>query len=87
MRKAAVALIAAGAIAAAAGLATTPLSAHGFVRHAHFAGLHHHPGFVGVHRFHHRRAFSAFAFVGPPSVVSCWRWVPTRFGPRKFWLC
>ncbi len=46
--------------------------------------------FIG-HRpfFPHRRVFVGRSFVGYGLYAgySCWRWVPTAFGPRRVWVC
>jgi hypothetical protein len=46
-------------------------------------------GGYGFHRggggnFHFR---SARVFRVAPLYVSCWRWVPSRWGPVKIWVC
>ena len=61
---------------------------------AHFAG----PRAVGIARgpafahrafFPHHRVFARRSFVGYGLYAgySCWRWVPTAFGPRRVWAC
>jgi hypothetical protein len=46
--------------------------------------------FVNRPFFHHRRHFvRRFFGVGPVYVAgySCWRWIPTVYGPRRIWVC
>ena len=70
---------------------------HGGFARAHVGGFH--GGFargpVFAHRafFPHRRFF-ARPFVGAGVYgayasydYSCWRWVPTAYGPQRVWLC
>jgi hypothetical protein len=43
--------------------------------------------FVGNHRIHHRR-FPFFVGVGAYGLYdTCWRWVPSVYGPRRVWVC
>jgi hypothetical protein len=74
IRKTIVALAAAAALGAAT-LAPTAASARPW--HGH--GVHH----PDKHGHPH---FRAFRFHGPV-FASCWRWVPTRFGYAKVWIC
>jgi hypothetical protein len=61
-----------------------------FPRHrlAHFAHFHHFDHFrhrhhfAHFHHFRHRHLFATAIGVG-----SCWRWVPTRFGWHRVWVC
>ena len=46
---------------------------HGYRHH----GYHRHGGFHGWRGHHFHR----------PIFASCWRWVPTRFGYAKIWVC
>jgi len=56
---------------------------HHFARFAHFHRFHHfRHHFVHFHRFRHRHLFATAIGVG-----SCWRWVPTRFGWHRVWIC
>jgi len=74
IRKTIVALAAAAAIGA---VALAPIAASARFWHGH--GFHHH--------HHHGHAhFRGFRFHGPV-FASCWRWVPTRFGYAKVWVC
>jgi hypothetical protein len=74
IRKTIVAFAAAAAIGAVA-LAPTAASARPW--HGH--GYHHHDR-------GHGHGFRSFRFHGPV-FASCWRWVPTRFGYAKVWVC
>ncbi len=76
IRKTIVALAAVAAIGAVT-LAPTAASAGHWRAH----GFHHHHH--GHGHFHGSRFFR---FHGP-WYVSCWRWVPTRFGYAKIWVC
>ena len=41
---------------------------------------------VGKHRNHHRGRF--FVGVGAYGLYdTCWRWVPSVYGPRRVWVC
>jgi hypothetical protein len=41
---------------------------------------------VGNHRNHHRGRF--FVGVGAYGLYdTCWRWVPSVYGPRRVWVC
>ena len=75
IRKTIVTLAAAAALGAVA-LDPTVASA----RPWHGNGAHH-----PRHHGHHPH-FRAFRFHGPV-FASCWRWVPTRFGYAKVWVC
>jgi hypothetical protein len=78
IRKTIVALAAAAALGTVT-LAPTVASARPWNGH----GVHH-PRHHG-HQGHHPH-FRAFRFRGPV-FASCWRWVPTRFGYAKVWVC
>jgi hypothetical protein len=53
-----------------------------FPRH-HFAHFHRFHHFAHFHHFrHHFPIFATAAGVG-----SCWRWVPTRWGWHRVWVC
>src|SRR5215475_14785039 len=41
--------------------------------------------FVGNHRF--RRGPFFVGGIGYYGYGSCWRWVPTVYGPRRVWVC
>ncbi|HEY3146981.1 MAG TPA: hypothetical protein VGJ75_11555, partial [Dongiaceae bacterium] len=67
---------------------------HGF--HGGFHGMGHHGGFrvghfSGIGRFHHvghfRRGFRGFGLYAYSGYYNCWRWVPTRWGYVKVWVC
>jgi hypothetical protein len=76
IRKTIVALAAAAALGA---LALAPTAASARPWHGHGAHRHH-------HHHHGHPHFRAFRFYGPV-FASCWRWVPTRFGYAKVWVC
>jgi hypothetical protein len=40
---------------------------------------------VGKHRNHHRRFFVGVGAYG--LYDTCWRWVPSVYGPRRVWVC
>jgi hypothetical protein len=53
---------------------------HGaFFPRRHFARFDH------FHHFRHRHHFPIFATA--VGVSSCWRWVPTRWGWHRVWVC
>ena len=54
-------------------------------RFAHFSHFHHfhHFRFAHFHHFRHHHLFATAIVVGG----SCWRWVPTRFGWHRVWVC
>jgi hypothetical protein len=67
---------------------------HGFHGGSHRMG--HHGGFRvghfrGVGRFHHvghfRRGFRGFGVYAYSGYYGCWRWVPTRWGYVRIWVC
>ena len=71
------------------GMASRPGGVHTFSHRAnfplhHFAHFHHFHHFRHhfVHHFRHRHFFATAIGVG-----SCWRWVPTRFGWHRVWVC
>jgi hypothetical protein len=51
--------------------------------HHHFTHFHHFARFHHFAHFRHRRILFASAI----GVGSCWRWVPTRWGWHKVWVC
>jgi hypothetical protein len=53
-----------------------------FPRH-HFAHFHHFHHFHHFAHFRHRHVLFASAI----GVGSCWRWVPTRWGWHRVWVC
>ena len=56
---------------------------HRFAHFAHFHHFHHfRHHFAHFHHFRHRHLFATAIGVG-----SCWRWVPTRFGWHRVWVC
>jgi hypothetical protein len=55
---------------------------HGWMPRHHFAHFDH---FRHFHHFRHRRHFALFATA--VGVGSCWRWVPTRWGWHRVWVC
>jgi hypothetical protein len=59
-----------------------------FPRH-HFARFHHFHHFVHFHNFHHFAHFRHrhLLFASAIGVGSCWRWVPTRWGWHRVWVC
>jgi hypothetical protein len=75
---------AAVAISAAAFVPATASAGGGYHHGGNHHGLHHrgntlfHGGFHGWRGIHGLRG---------PIFASCWRWVPTRFGYSKVWLC
>lgn len=80
IHKTIVALAAAAALGAAA-LAPTVAAARPGHGDGHRHDLHH------PRNHHHGHPhFRAFRFYGP-AFASCWRWVPTRFGYAKVWVC
>lgn len=47
-----------------------------------------HHGGHSFHRAHHGHSLHRGSFrVVTPLFVSCWRWVPSRFGLVKVWVC
>jgi hypothetical protein len=50
-----------------------------------WGGWHHH--FAHFHHFHHFRHRFLFATAIGVGYNSCWRWVPTRFGWHRVWIC
>jgi hypothetical protein len=40
---------------------------------------------VGKHHNHHRRFFVGVGAYG--LYDTCWRWVPSVYGPRRVWVC
>jgi len=40
---------------------------------------------VGNRRIHHRRFFVGVGAYG--LYDTCWRWVPSVYGPRRVWVC
>jgi hypothetical protein len=54
--------------------------------HHHFTHFHH---FARFHHFHHFAHFRHrhILFASAIGVGSCWRWVPTRWGWHKVWVC
>jgi len=65
--------------------------AHTFHHGAMFP-RHHFAHFRHFARFHHFRHFAHFRrhhllFASAIGVGSCWRWVPTRFGWHRVWVC
>ena len=54
-----------------------------FFPRRHFAHFHH------FHRFHHFAHFRHrhILFASAIGVGSCWRWVPTRWGLHRVWVC
>ena len=73
LQKSFMAMVAAVAIGAAALLAPDVASARS-----------------GWHGFHGGHSYGGFRFYGAPVYYggySCWRWVPTRFGYAKVWVC
>ena len=58
---------------------------------SHHAAMPHHR-FVRFHHFRHFRHFAHFRhrhvlFASAIGVGSCWRWVPTRWGWHRVWVC
>ena len=49
---------------------------------------HHIVHFDHFHRFHHfRHHFPIFATAIGIGFSSCWKWVPTRWGWHRVWIC
>ena len=57
--------------------------------HHHFAHFHHFHHFARFHGFHHFAHFRHrhVLFASAIGVGSCWRWVPTRWGWHRVWVC
>jgi hypothetical protein len=72
------------------GMATRPGGLHTFSHRANFP-RHHFAHFAHFHRFRHHVVFHHFRhrhlFATAIGVGSCWRWVPTRFGWHRVWVC
>ena len=59
---------------------------------SHHAAMVPHHHFVRFHHFHHFHHFAHFRhrhilFASAIGVGSCWRWVPTRWGWHRVWVC
>jgi len=79
-------------VVAAAAFLAIPLSqadarhGHGMrMGHVHHSGIHRGAFFAPRFRHHHRRFFVGAGFYSYG--YTCWRWVPTRFGWRRVWVC
>src|SRR6516164_10783781 len=62
---------------------------HTFSHHRAFFPRHHFAHFHRFHRFHHFAHFRHrhVLFASAIGVGSCWRWVPTRWGLHRVWVC
>ena len=75
-------------------MGSRPGAVHTFSHRANFP-RHHSARFAHFHRFHHfRHHFVHFdhfrhrhLFATAIGVGSCWRWVRTRFGWHRVWVC
>jgi hypothetical protein len=54
---------------------------HGWMPRQHFAHFDH------FRHFHHFRHHHFPIFATAVGVGSCWRWVPTRWGWHRVWVC
>jgi hypothetical protein len=80
-------MIAVAALSAAA-LIASPAAAGGWHQDRDDDGYrhhyrHHHHGYRTFHRGWHGHRFHSQR----PIFAGCWRWVPTRFGHAKVWIC
>jgi hypothetical protein len=58
---------------------------HGHHHHGHHA--HHHHGHHHHHHHRYARWYGGGAYFSGVVASSCWRWIDTRRGPAKIYVC